>query len=172
MVLVPEPTHEDALAILKGLRPRYEEFHGVKIADEALLEAVDLSQRYISARQLPDKAIDLIDEASSRVKLQIALPPKEVRMLQKQLDELNAEKETAVTNDEYERAAELRDQADELKSRLDAAQAEWTASRSADEAQPTVHDQDIAHIVSEWTGVPVRRLTEWSPRPCGEAGLD
>ena len=79
MVLVPEPTAEDALEIMKGLRPRYEEFHGVTITDEALQEAVDLSQRYISARQLPDKAIDLIDEAGSRVKLQIALPPREMR---------------------------------------------------------------------------------------------
>jgi ATP-dependent Clp protease ATP-binding subunit ClpC len=89
MVLVPEPTVEDAIEIMRGLRPRYEEFHGVKITDEAISEAVDLSQRYISARQLPDKAIDLIDEAGSRVKLQIALPPKRLRELQKQFDEIN-----------------------------------------------------------------------------------
>lgn len=160
MVLVPEPTAEDALEILKGLRPRYEEFHGVKITDEALQEAVDLSLRYITARQLPDKAIDLIDEASSRVKLQVALPPKEVRDLQKQLDDLNAEKETAVNNDEYEKAAELRDQADELKKQLDTSLEAWRSEQGDGEASATVSDDDIAHIVSEWTGVPVRRLTE------------
>ena len=160
MVLVPEPSSEDALEIMKGLRPRYEEFHGVTITDEALQEAVDLSQRYITARQLPDKAIDLIDEAGSRVKLQIALPPIELRDLQKELDELNTEKESAVNNDEYEKAAELRDRANDLEQRLQAAQEQWQSERSSEEKQPTVTDEDIAHIVSEWTGVPVRRLTE------------
>jgi ATP-dependent Clp protease ATP-binding subunit ClpC len=160
MVLVPEPSSEDAIEIMKGLRPRYEEFHGVKITDEALKEAVDLSQRYISARQLPDKAIDLIDEAGSRVKLQIAVPPKELRELQKQLDDLNIEKETAVNNDEYEQAAKLRDRAQELEKQLEAAKEAWESERSEDDSQPTVTEDDIAQIVSEWTGVPVRRLTE------------
>ncbi|MBV9469041.1 MAG: ATP-dependent Clp protease ATP-binding subunit, partial [Abitibacteriaceae bacterium] len=160
MVLVPEPTVEDALEIMKGLRPRYEEFHGVKITDEALQEAVDLSQRYITARQLPDKAIDLIDEAGSRVKLQIALPPRELRELQKELDDLNVEKESAVNNDEYEKAAELRDRAEELKERLETAEAEWKSEQGEEDLNPTVTIDDIAYIVSEWTGVPVRRLTE------------
>jgi ATP-dependent Clp protease ATP-binding subunit ClpC len=160
MVLVPEPTAEDAIEIMKGLRPRYEEFHGVKITDEALKEAVDLSQRYITARQLPDKAIDLIDEAGSRVKLQVALPPKEVRELQKQFDELNAEKESAVNNDEYEKAAELRDQASQLEDKLKEAEDAWRESRKDQDTHPQVSEDDIAHIVSEWTGVPVRRLTE------------
>jgi ATP-dependent Clp protease ATP-binding subunit ClpC len=160
MVLVPEPSAEDAIEIMKGLRPKYEDFHRVKITDEALKEAVDLSQRYITARQLPDKAIDLIDEAGSRVKLQIALPPKEIRELQRELDVANQEKEDAVENHNYEKAAELRDRADTLKEKLDAAEAAWQESRAEDEVQPTVTDDDIAHIVSEWTGVPVRRLTE------------
>ena len=160
MVLVPEPTAEDALEILKGLRPRYEEFHGVKITDEALSEAVDLSLRYITARQLPDKAIDLIDEAGSRVKLQIALPPKELRDLQKQLDDLNIEKEAAVNNDEYEKAAELRDRATELEDKLQVVQDAWQSERSQEDLEPTVTVDDIAQIVSDWTGVPVRRLTE------------
>jgi ATP-dependent Clp protease ATP-binding subunit ClpC len=160
MVLVPEPSVEDAVEIMKGLRPRYEEFHGVKITDEAITEAVDLSQRYISARQLPDKAIDLIDEAGSRVKLQIALPPKKLRELQKQFDEINNEKEAAVNNDEYEKAAELRDRANEIEEQLKLAQDEWQAERSEDDKQPIVTEEDIAGIVSEWTGVPVRRLTE------------
>lgn len=160
MVLVPEPTVEDAIEIMKGLRGRYEEFHGVKITDEAIAEAVDLSQRYISARQLPDKAIDLIDEAGSRVKLQIALPPQHLRELQKQFDEINAEKESAVDTDEYEKAAELRDRANEIEEKLKAAQEEWQAERSEEEKQPLVTEDDIASVVSEWTGVPVRRLTE------------
>ena len=160
MVLVPEPTPEDAVEILKGLRSRYEEFHGVKITDAALSDAVDLSQRYISARQLPDKAIDLIDEAGSRVKLQLALPPKELRELQRQFDELNTIKEDAVNNDEYEKAAELRDKANELEARLKVAEDAWKNERGENDRQPIVTEEDIAHIVSEWTGVPVRRLTE------------
>jgi len=160
MVLVPEPSAEDAVEIMKGLRPRYEEFHGVKITDQALSEAVDLSQRYITARQLPDKAIDLIDEAGSRVKLRVALPPKELRELQKQLDDLNQEKEDAVNNDEYEKAAELRDRAQELEEKLEAAQEAWQSERSDTDEQPVVTEDDIAQIVSDWTGVPVRRLTE------------
>ncbi len=160
MVLVPEPTTEDTLEIMKGLRPRYEEFHNVKITDEALKESVELSQRYITARQLPDKAIDLIDEASSRVKLQVALPPQSLRDLQKELAELNIEKEAAVEGDEYEKAAELRDKGVELEGKLQAAEDAWREERSSDESRPVVSDDDIAHIVSEWTGVPVRKLTE------------
>ena len=160
MVLVPEPTPEDAIEIMKGLRPKYEEFHRVKITDEALKEAVELSQRYITARQLPDKAIDLIDEAGSRVKLQIALPPKEIREFQRELDEINAAKEEAVESDNFEKAAELRDREVQVREKLEAAESAWQESRAENEVQPLVTDQDIAHIVSEWTGVPVRRLTE------------
>ncbi len=161
MVLVPEPSVEDTIEILKGLRGRYEEFHGVRITDEALKDAVELSQRYITQRQLPDKAIDLIDEAGSRVKLQIALPPKEVRELTRQLDDINTQKEEAVNSDEYEKAAELRDRATELEERLAAAQEAWQAEREDDgEALPVVSEDDIATIVSEWTGVPVKKLTE------------
>ncbi len=162
MVLVPEPSQEDAIEILKGLRGRYEEFHGVKITDEALKDAVELSQRYITNRQLPDKAIDLIDEAGSRVKLRVALPPKEVRELTRELDEVNVRKEEAVNGDEYEKAAELRDKATELEEKLTAAQDAWQAERSEEDGdeQPKVTEDDIAAIVSEWTGVPVKKLTE------------
>jgi ATP-dependent Clp protease ATP-binding subunit ClpC len=162
MVLVPEPSSEDAVEILRGLRGRYEEFHGVKITDEALKDAVELSQRYITQRQLPDKAIDLIDEAGSRVKLRVALPPKEVRELTRELDEVNVAKEDAVNNDEYEKAAELRDKANELEEKLAAAQEAWQAERTEEdgEEQPKVTEDDIAAIVSEWTGVPVKKLTE------------
>ncbi len=162
MVLVPEPSQEDAIEILKGLRGRYEEFHGVKITDEALKDAVELSQRYITNRQLPDKAIDLIDEAGSRVKLRVALPPKEVRELTRELDEVNIAKEEAVNGDEYEKAAELRDKANELEEKLAAAQEAWQAERTEEDGdeQPRVTEDDIAAIVSEWTGVPVKKLTE------------
>ncbi|PQV64992.1 ATP-dependent Clp protease ATP-binding subunit ClpC [Abditibacterium utsteinense] len=162
MVLVPEPSQEDAIEILKGLRGRYEEFHGVKITDEALKDAVELSQRYITQRQLPDKAIDLIDEAGSRVKLRVALPPKEVRELTRELDEVNIAKEEAVNGDEYEKAAELRDKANELEEKLNAAQEAWQAERTEEDGdeQPKVTEDDIAAIVSEWTGVPVKKLTE------------
>ncbi|RYG69170.1 ATP-dependent Clp protease ATP-binding subunit, partial [bacterium] len=162
MVLVPEPSSEDAVEILRGLRGRYEEFHGVKITDEALKDAVELSQRYITQRQLPDKAIDLIDEAGSRVKLRVALPPKEVRQLTRELDDVNVAKEEAVNNDEYEKAAELRDKASELEEKLNVAQEAWQAERTEEDGdeQPKVTEDDIAAIVSEWTGVPVKKLTE------------
>ena len=162
MVLVPEPTVEDTIEILKGLRGRYEDFHKVRITDEALKDAVDLSQRYITNRQLPDKAIDLIDEAGSRVKLRVALPPKEIRELTRELDEINTQKEDAVNSDEYEKAATLRDKASELEDKLTEAQEKWQAEREEEEGddQPTVTEDDIASIVSEWTGVPVKKLTE------------
>ncbi len=160
MVLVPEPTTEDALEIMKGLRPRYEEFHSVRISDEALKESVELSQRYIPARQLPDKAIDLIDEASSRVKLRVAMPPQEIRDLQKQLDDMTTEKDAAVEAGEYEKAARLRDSATQLEEEIKAAEEKWKESRANAAEHPPVTDDDIATVVSEWTGVPVRKLTE------------
>lgn len=157
-VLVVEPTVENAVEILKGIRPRYEEFHKVKMADEALTSAVELSHRYITNRCLPDKAIDLIDEGGSRVKLRIASPPKEIRELSRELDRLNALKEEAVSSDEYEKAAELRDQASALETQLKKLQQQWQEQRGED--LPTVTEDDIAFIVSEWTGVPVIKMTE------------
>ncbi len=158
MVLVAEPSVDDTLEILKGLRPRYEEFHHVRITDEALREAAELSHRYITSRMLPDKAIDVIDEASSRVKLQIALPPREIRDLRREVEEIKAEKERAINNDEYEHAAELRDRQTELERQLERLQEKWQEGQT--DETPTVTADDIAHVVSEWTGVPVKRLTE------------
>jgi ATP-dependent Clp protease ATP-binding subunit ClpC len=158
MVLVAEPTVDETIEILKGLRPRYEEFHHVRITDEALQEAAELSHRYITSRMLPDKAIDVIDEASSRVKLQIALPPREIRDLRREVEEIKAEKERAINNDEYERAAELRDRQTELERQLERLQEKWQEGQT--DETPTVTADDIAHVVSEWTGVPVKRLTE------------
>jgi len=157
-VLVPEPSTEDAVDILKGLRERYEQFHNVKFTDVALATAAELSQRYITDRCLPDKAIDVIDEAGSRAKLQIALPPKDIRELARELDQVNAEKKAAAESSEFEKAAELRDRGAELERRHSALQAAWEAEKG--EAMPTVDEQEIAHIVSEWTGVPVAKLTE------------
>ena len=158
MVLVAEPTVEDTIEILKGIRPKYEEFHKVRITDLALTEAAELSQRYITARCLPDKAIDVMDEASSRVKLQVALPPRELRDLSRELDRLRADKEHAVNSSEYERAADLRDRCSKLEEQLNRLQENWQTERG--EEAPTVTDNDIAHIVSEWTGVPLLKLTE------------
>jgi ATP-dependent Clp protease ATP-binding subunit ClpC len=158
MVLVAEPSVDDTIEILKGLRPRYEEFHRVRITDESLKESVELSHRYITSRMLPDKAIDVIDEASSRVKLQIALPPKEIRELRREVDEIKAEKDRAIQNDEYERAAELRDRQTELERQLERLQEKWQEGQT--DETPTVTADDIAYVVSEWTGVPVKRLTE------------
>lgn len=157
-VLVTEPDTDQTVEILKGLQSRYEEFHGVKFTDGALRAATELSQRYISDRCLPDKAIDVIDEAGSRAKLQIALPPKELRELSRELERLNQEKKEAADKAEYERAAVLRDQVAELQTRYEALQKEWQAETGGD--TPVVDEQDIAHIVSEWTGVPVTKLTE------------
>jgi ATP-dependent Clp protease ATP-binding subunit ClpC len=156
--MVTEPTVEQAIEILKGLRPRYEEFHGVRMTDEALKSAVELSHRYITSRCLPDKAIDLIDEAGSRVKLRTASPPKEVRELAKELDRLNTLKEEAVNADEYEQAAELRDKAARVEKRLQQLQREWEAKK--EKAEAIVTEDDIACIVSEWTGIPVVKMTE------------
>jgi len=157
-VMVTEPTVEDAIKILKGLSPKYADFHGVQMTDESLTSAVELSHRYITSRCLPDKAIDLIDEGGSRVKLRTASPPKEVRALAKELDRLNALKEEAVNSDEYEKAAELRDEAAQLEKQLEQLQQEWESKKTASEAMVT--EDDIAHIVAEWTGIPVVRMTE------------
>ncbi len=157
-VLVKEPNEEEAVEILRGIRPRYEDFHHVKMTDDSLTSAVELSHRYITNRCLPDKAIDLIDEGGSRVKLRIASPPKEIRELSRELDRLNTHKEEAVSSDEYEKAAELRDQAAVLEERLKGLQQEWDRRRG--EEVPTVTEDDIAYIVSEWTGIPVVKMTE------------
>lgn len=157
-VFVSEPTVEQTIEILKGLRPTYENFHGVKITDEAIVAAARLSHRYIADRRLPDKAIDVIDEAASRVKLRGCMPPSHVRELQRELDRINAEKERAVSEQDFDRASRLRDEAVKLLEKLQQFEDEWQAGLQ--EQEPVVTEEDVAHIVSEWTGIPVRRLTE------------
>lgn len=155
---VDEPTVEETVNILKGLRDRYEAHHRVRITDEALDAAAKLSDRYISDRFLPDKAIDLIDEASSRIRLQSFTPPPNVKDLEKELEEIVKEKEAAVNSQEYETAAKLRDQEKKLKDKLDSKRKEWKEGDAGEEL--LVNEEAIAEIVSSWTGIPVQKLAE------------
>ena len=157
-VMVGEPSPEDAVQILKGLRDRYEAHHRIKISDEAIETAVRLSVRYVSGRQLPDKAIDLIDEACSRVRLQNQTAPLDVKQLEDELTALAARKEEAVKNQDYESAAKLRDEENEKKAEIERRRKEWqeTCSKISGE----VSEDDIAAVISGWTGIPAARLTE------------
>ena len=157
-VTVNEPSIEDAIEILKGIRDKYEAHHKVKITDDAIVSAVNLSARYIGDRFLPDKAIDLIDEASSKVRLDSAVPPPEIKEMEKRLQSISAEKEMAVSQQNFERAASLRDEEKELTQKYNAEKAKWQSEDSSREKQVT--ETEIAQIVSEWTGVPITQMTE------------
>lgn len=157
-ITVAEPTVEETIQILRGLRDRYEAHHRVRITDAALDAAARLSSRYITDRFLPDKAIDLMDEAGSRVRLQAFIAPPELKELEKKLEELQKEKEAAVDGQEFEKAAELRDQEQKLRSELDERRESWKQRKSG--AELVVDEEAIAHIVSSWTGVPVKKLAE------------
>lgn len=153
-VMVREPTVEETVKILKGLRSRYEEHHRVKIPDESLFVAADLSKRYISDRFLPDKAIDLIDEASSRVRIKASFPPIALQQLRERLEELEAEKRRAVLAKDFEVAATLRDEVGRVRDELARKETEW--SRFGDNV---VTPEIVAEVVQHWSGVPVTRLT-------------
>ncbi|MDP3488287.1 MAG: ATP-dependent Clp protease ATP-binding subunit, partial [Bacillota bacterium] len=157
-VVVDPPTVNESLLILKGLRDRYEAHHRVKIPDETLEAAVKLSDRYISDRFLPDKAIDLVDEASSRVRLKNFTAPPNLKELEEELAKLQHEKAAALTNQEYEKAAALRDREKHLRDALENRRQEWDRQRVRSEA--IVTPDDIAHIVASWTGIPVSKLQE------------
>ncbi len=157
-VTVGEPTEEEAVQILQGLKDRYEAHHKVKITDEAIDAAVKLSARYISDRFLPDKAIDLVDEAGSRVRLRTFTAPGSLQDLEKKIKDLEADKAAAVNSQDFERAADLRDQQKELQDQLEQAKDDWAAKNERSNSVVTV--EDIAGIVSMWTGVPVSQLTE------------
>ncbi len=157
-VTVSEPGEEDAILILKGLRDKYEAHHKVKITDEALISAVKLSARYINDRFLPDKAIDLIDEASSRVRLSSSSVPKELKELEEQMESAESEKDEAIASEEFERAAALRDAAMRLREKYDAEKEKWQEKQGHINGE--VGEEDIANIISSWTGVPVSQLTE------------
>ncbi|MBQ8767600.1 MAG: ATP-dependent Clp protease ATP-binding subunit [Clostridia bacterium] len=157
-VTVGEPSTDEAVEILKGIRDKYEAHHKVKITDEAVKSAVMLSHRYIGDRFLPDKAIDLIDEACSKVRLESLTPPDEIKEMENRLSSLSAEKEMAVNQQDFERAAKLRDEEKSLQQELNSQKAKWQSS--APERDLQVTETEIAEIVSDWTGVPVSRMTQ------------
>ena len=157
-VLIDEPNTEDTIKILKGLKDKYEAHHKVKIKDEAITEAVTLSQRYINDRYLPDKAIDLIDEACSKIKLKTVTMPKEIKELEKKQEKLSKEKEEAIISQSFEKAAKLRDEEKKIKEEIVKAKSDWKKKEVNKEASVT--KQDICDVVSSWTKIPVSKLTE------------
>ncbi len=159
-VMVGEPSVEETVEILKGLRDRYEAHHKVTITDEALAAAAKLSDRYISDRFLPDKAVDLIDEASSRVRLQATLPPPEIREIDNQIRKVKIEKEAVVKSQEFEKAAAIRDREEKLRLERQRLEQEWTERKAQSDKTIKVTEDDIAHIVSSWTRIPVQRLAQ------------
>lgn len=161
-VQVEEPSEEDTVSILKGLRDNYEAHHRVKITDDALVAAARLSERYITDRFLPDKAIDLIDEASARARIQTLEVPDDLKALERSAVDIRREKEAAVGAQEFEKAADLRDQEKDLIAQIAEWRKSWTESRN--QFTPDVKAEDIASIVSEWTGIPVTQLTEEESR--------
>jgi ATP-dependent Clp protease ATP-binding subunit ClpC len=151
---VPEPTVEDSVEILRGLVDRYEAHHQVRFTDEALVAAVELSDRYIADRHLPDKAIDLVDQAGARVRRRVKTPPTDLRRLEQELERLQREKDQAVAGEQYERASELRDQLADAQRQLDQARG------GGEGGVPCVEVEDIAEVVSRQTGIPVSQLTQ------------
>ena len=154
-VLVGEPSEEDALEILKGLRDRYEAFHKAKITDEALEAAVSLSSRYITDRFLPDKAIDVVDEAASKVRMKVFSATPDVKALETQLADVKKEKEAAVTAQEFEKAAEMRDEEKRIEKEINDKK---KAAKENSDAKLVVTDEDIASVVAQWTGIPVSKI--------------
>ncbi|HZY95704.1 MAG TPA: ATP-dependent Clp protease ATP-binding subunit [Candidatus Cybelea sp.] len=159
-VMVGEPTVEETIEILKGLRDRYEAHHKVQITDEALVTAARLGDRYITDRFLPDKAVDLIDEASSRVRLQATLPPPAIREADAQLRKLIAEKEAVVKNQEFDKAASIRDREEKLRLEKAHLEQEWRDRKAQSERVLRVTAENVAEIVASWTRIPVSRLAE------------
>lgn len=154
-IMVNEPSAEDAISILKGIRNKYEEFHCAKITDEAIQAAVKISQRYITDRFLPDKAIDLMDEASAKVRLKTVNIPTNISQLEQKIQDLKKAKEKAIDNQDYELAATIRDQEIQIKEELATAKTAWETQNNA---QIAVTEEDIADVATLWTGIPVKRL--------------
>ena len=154
-IMVNEPSAEDAISILKGIRNKYEEFHCAKITDEAIKAAVKISQRYITDRFLPDKAIDLMDEAAAKVRLKTVNIPTNISQLEQKIQDLKKAKEKAIDNQDYELAATIRDQEIQIKEELATAKTAWETQNNA---QIAVTEEDIADVATLWTGIPVKRL--------------
>ena len=157
-IQVDEPTEAETIEILKGIRDKYEAHHNVKITDDAIKSAVILSKRYITDRFLPDKAIDLIDEASSKIRIKKYIEPDEIKKLQEELEKIEKDKEDAIYNQEFENAAKLRDKERELKIKLGQSSSEWEKYKIRDIVE--VKEENIAEVISKWTGIPVQRLNE------------
>ena len=157
-ITVGEPSKEEAFEILKGIRDKYEAHHRVKITDDALKAAVKLSDRYITDRYLPDKAIDLIDEAASRVRLKSFTAPPDMKNLEDRVEKLIKEKEDAIRSQEFEKAARIRDQEQQLKNELERVKNEWMQKNQT--RTDTVTEEEVGDIVASWTGIPVKRLAE------------
>ena len=157
-VKVREATIEESIDILKGVRHRYEEHHKVQITDEAIVAAAQLAGRYVTDRFLPDKAIDVIDEGAAKVKIRAGSAPEELRKVMREMEELIAKKDAAVTDSEFERADELRAEEKVLRVKVEELETDWTKKRS--ENMPQVLEEDVASVVSVWTGIPVSRIAE------------
>ena len=157
-VTVPEPSEKDTIKILKGIRDKYEAHHNVKITDEAIEAAVNMSTRYISDRFLPDKAIDLIDEAASRERLKTYTEPESIRKIQAEVEDLKKDKEEAVRNQEFEKAADLRDKEQKALNKLLKEQNKWRNKNTKEVVNIT--QENIAEVISNWTGVPAKKITE------------
>lgn len=157
-IMVGEPSKEETYEMLKGLRDKYEAHHKVKITDEALRAAVDMSDRYITDRFMPDKAIDLIDEAAAKIRIQSSVTPPDLKELQNEMEHMNKEKEEAIGLQDFEKAARLRDREKELKDKLDNMKLQWSNANLGQSLE--VGPENIAQVVSMWTKVPVDKLTE------------
>ena len=155
-VKVEAPSVEEAVLILKGVRPKYEEHHKAEITDQAIESAVKMSDRYITDRFLPDKAIDVMDEAGSRARIGTMTRPPEVKDLEAEIEKIKGQKERAIKDQDFEGAAAMRDKEKQAKEKLDAVLAAWRASR--EEKRVTVSEEDILHVISKWTGIPLRRM--------------
>jgi ATP-dependent Clp protease ATP-binding subunit ClpC len=159
-IRVDQPSTDETVQILKGLRDRYEQHHKVDITDEALEAAAELADRYISDRQLPDKAIDLIDEAASRMRIKSMTSPPVYRELEEDIEETRRAKEAAIEAQEFEKAANLRDKERQLTNKKREAEEQWEAGEAEGAERPAIGEEEIADIVSMWTGIPVFKLTE------------
>ena len=157
-VLVDEPSEEDTIAILRGLKERYEVHHSVDISDSAIIAAAKLSQRYITDRQLPDKAIDVMDEAGARARIQNMTRPPDVKTLEVEIEEIRGQKEAAIKAQDFEKAAALRDSEKQAREKLEKIMSDWRTQR--DEKEVVVSEDDILHVISKWTGIPLARMDQ------------
>jgi len=157
-VMVPEPSIEESILILKGLRPKYEAHHKAKITDEAVVMAVELSSRYLTERFLPDKAIDVMDEAGARSRIQSMTRPPEIRAREAEIEEIKIKKEEAIRDQKFEEAAAFRDEERAAREKMDLEMAEWR--KTLDETTVEITEDDIMHVVSKWTGVPLQKMNK------------